>query len=110
MNHCPLSTFRLFWYIGISMSETEEKTGVFEIICPCCRSVLWVDGVSGEIVKTEKHAAKMKGSLDDLLEKEKKRQDEFGRKFEATAELERRKKEKAREAFKKALEKADQED
>lgn len=92
------------------MSETEKKAGVFEIVCPCCGSVLWVDGISREIVKTEKHAARKKGSLDDLLEKEKKRHDEFGRKFEATAELERQKKEKAREAFEKALENVDTED
>lgn len=92
------------------MSEQDKKTGVFELVCPCCRSVLWVDGISGEIVKTEKHAAKLKGSLDELLQKEKKRQDEFGRKFEATAEVERQKKEKAREAFERALENAEKED
>ncbi|MGB7295194.1 MAG: hypothetical protein WBC70_06345 [Candidatus Aminicenantales bacterium] len=92
------------------MSEANKKVGVFEIVCPCCRSVLWVDGVSREIVKTEKQAARKIGSLDDLLEKEKKRQDEFERKFEATAELERQKKEKAKEAFKKALVDADKKD
>ncbi len=92
------------------MNETEKKAGVFEIVCPCCRSVLWVDAISREIVKAEKHAAKKKGSLDDLLEKERKRLDEFDRKFEATAELERQKKEKAKEAFEKALVDADKED
>jgi hypothetical protein len=92
------------------MSEETKKAGVFEIVCPCCRSVLWVDGITREIVKTEKHAAKKKGSLDDLLENEKKRQEEFERKFEATAELERQKKEKAREAFEKALENVDKKD
>jgi len=92
------------------MSEADKKVAVFEIVCPCCRSVLWVDGITREIVKTEKHAAKKKGSLDDLLEHEKKRQDEFERKFEATAELERQKKEKAREAFDKALGNVDKED
>ena len=46
----------------------------------------------------------------DLLLKEKKRQDEFGRKFELTAELEKKKLEKAEELFKKGLSKADKED
>ncbi len=92
------------------MSEGEKKVGVFEVVCPCCHSVLWVDGISREIVKTEKHADRKKGSLDDLLEKEKKRQGEFGRKFEATAELERQKKEKAEKAFEKALVNAEKED
>jgi hypothetical protein len=85
------------------MTEGKAPAGVFEIVCPCCHSVLWVDAVSREVVKTEKHAARKKGSLDELLEKEKKRRDEFERKFEATAELERQKKEKAKEAFEKAL-------
>jgi hypothetical protein len=92
------------------MSEAKTKPGVFEIVCPCCQSVLWVDGISREIVKTERHAAKKKGSLDDLLEKEKRRRDEFERKFEATAELERQKKEKAKEVFEKALGKAGKEE
>jgi len=92
------------------MTEGKPKTEVFEVICPCCQSVLWVDGVSHEIVKTERHAAKKMGSLDDLLEKEKKRRDEFERKFEATAELERQKKDKAKEAFEKALSKVGKED
>jgi hypothetical protein len=92
------------------MSEGKTKDAVFEVVCPCCHSVLWVDAVSREVVKTEKHAARKKGSLDELLEKEKKRRDEFERKFEATAELERQKKEKAKEAFEKALGKAGKED
>jgi hypothetical protein len=92
------------------MSEGKNKAGVFEVVCPCCQSVLWVDGVSRQIVKTERHAAKKKGSLDDLLEKEKKRRGEFERKFEATAELERQKKEKAKEVFEKALGKVGEED
>jgi len=92
------------------MSEGKTQAGVFEVVCPCCQSVLWVDGVSREIVKTERHAAKKKGSLDELLEKEKKRRDEFERKFEATAELERQKKDKAKEAFERALSKVGKED
>jgi len=92
------------------MPEEKKRAGVFQVVCPCCQSVLWIDGVSQEIIKTEKHAAKKKGSLDDLLEKEKKRQDEFERKFEATAELERQKKEKAKQAFERALNKLDKED
>ncbi len=92
------------------MTEEKKRAGVFQIICPCCQSVLWVDGVSREIVKTEKQAAKKKGSLDDLLEKEKKRQGEFDRKFEATAEIERQKKEKAKEAFERALSKVGEEE
>ena len=80
-----------------------EKKDVFEVVCPCCRAALWVDGVSRTVVKSEKGAGKEKSSLDDLLVKEKQRRDGFERKFEATAELEKKKQEKAREKFDKAL-------
>ncbi len=92
------------------MEKEKEKGSVFEIICPCCQSVLWVDGLAQEIVKTEKPTSRKKGSLDELLVREKKRQEEFERKFEATAELERQKKEKAKRAFEKALGKVGKED
>ncbi len=82
------------------MSEGKD---VFQVICPCCRAALWVDGVSRTVVKSEKGAGKEKSSLDDLLVKEKQRRDGFERKFEATAELEKKKQEKAREKFDKAL-------
>jgi uncharacterized Zn finger protein (UPF0148 family) len=92
------------------MTDETQKSGVFEIVCPCCQSIIWVDGISREIVQTEKRTARKKSSLDDLLQKEKKRKDEFDRKFEATAELERQKKERAKEAFEKALGKVGKED
>lgn len=84
------------------MSE-DKKAEVLEVVCPCCQSVLWVDSATRQVIKTEKHAAKKKGTLDDLLEQEKKRKAGFDQKFEATAELERQKKEKARAAFERAM-------
>jgi len=89
------------------MSEGKD---VFQVICPCCRAALWVDGASRTVVKSEKGAGKEKSSLDDLLVKEKQRRDGFERKFEATAELEKKKQEKAREKFDKALSHAGSED
>lgn len=58
--------------------------------------------MSQEVVKSEK-SQKKKGTLDELLEKEKKRKIEFDRKFEATAEMEREKKKKAQEKFAEVL-------
>ncbi len=92
------------------MSQSEKKGRIFDLVCPCCHSLLWVDELSREVVKSEKQAAKTKGSLDELLEKEKKRREEFEQKFEATTELEKRKKEKAAALFEKALGKTDQDD
>ncbi|MDD8025543.1 MAG: hypothetical protein PHI34_03435 [Acidobacteriota bacterium] len=78
---------------------------VFEIVCPHCQTVLWVDGEGRKILKSEKAAKKKKETLDDLLAKEKEKRDGMASKFEATAALEQEKLKKAREKFEKALEK-----
>jgi hypothetical protein len=86
-----------------------EKKGVFKIICPECRTLLWIDPDSQAIIKSE-HTQKDKESLDELLLKEKKRLSEFESKFKATAELQREKYKDAQEKFKEALKKVDEED
>lgn len=86
------------------MSMDKEK--VIEVVCSCCGAVLWVDASTGNVVKSEK-AAKKKESLEDLLLREKKKQEGLATKLEATAELERKKLAKAREKFEKAFEKPD---
>ena len=88
------------------MAETKDKPGVFQVTCPCCGATIWVDGESHSVMRSEK-AKKAKGSLDDLLVKEKARTDQFGRKFDATFELQKEKHAKADELFKRALEKAE---
>lgn len=92
------------------MESVKKKEKVFQILCPCCQSLLWIDSVAQEVVQSEKGAGKKKKSLDDLLMKEKKRKSEFDRKFEATAELEKKKKEKIEDGFKKALTQTEKED
>jgi len=76
---------------------------VFEIACPHCHTTIWVDPASRSVIRSEKGAAKPKSSLDELLEKEHVRRQGFEQKFEATAELEKQKKQKAKEQFEKAL-------
>jgi hypothetical protein len=85
------------------MEKAKEKKQVFQIICPCCQSILWADPITQEVIQFEKRGAKKKESLDELLEKEEKRKSEFERKYEATAELGKKRKKKAEEGFKKAL-------
>jgi hypothetical protein len=82
------------------MSTDQEK--VFEVICPCCQATLWVDPSAQSVIKSEK-GAKKKASLDDLLLKEKKKKEGFEHKFEATAEIEKQKRQKAKEKFAKAF-------
>ena len=84
----------------------KEKPKVFIVTCPECHSSLWIDSAAEAIMKSEK-GQKKKGSLDDLLVKEKKRQSGFAHKFEATAALEKEKKKKAQEKFAEAFSKVD---
>jgi hypothetical protein len=84
------------------MDKKEKSTQVFQVQCPCCKATLWIDSVSQKVMKFDR-VKKEKGSLDSLLLKEKKRQSEFERKFEATAELQKERQKKAKEQFEKAL-------
>jgi hypothetical protein len=84
------------------MKAEKEKKKVFRILCPGCQKVLWIDPVTQQVIRTEKGKRK-KGSLDDLLVREKKKREGFERKFEATYEMQKERKESAREIFEKAL-------
>lgn len=81
-----------------------DDGNVFEIVCPHCGTVIWVDGANRNVLKTERPVRK-KESLDDLLTREKTKRDGMASKFEATASLEKQKKDKARDAFEKAFSK-----
>lgn len=92
------------------MQRSSKKSKVFRAICPCCQSILWIDPVTRGVIQFEKKAGKKKGSLDELLLKEKKRRDELDRKFEATAELRKKKWEEAKDKFEKAFNEVDKEE
>jgi len=84
------------------MEGGKKKQHVFQIECPCCHSLLWVDSFTHDVIKSEK-GKKKKGSLDDLLLKEKKKREEFERKFEATSEMQKERRKKAQEIFEKVF-------
>jgi hypothetical protein len=90
------------------MKAEKEKKKVFRIQCPGCQKVLWIDPVAQQVIRSEKGKRK-KGTLDDLLVQEKKKKEGFERKFEATSEMQKERKEKAREIFEKALTNFDKE-
>lgn len=93
----------------MSAEKEKQKERVFQVTCPCCQANLWVDAQTQGVIKSEK-AAKRKESLDDLLLKEQKKKAEFEQKFEATAELQKKKLEKAKEKFQKAFNDIDKSD
>lgn len=84
------------------MEKKSKLIEIFSLKCPCCRSILWIDPVSKEIIKTES-PEKDKKSLEELLAEEKQKKEGMERKFQATAELEKEKLKKALEKFQKAL-------
>lgn len=88
------------------MTDNKDESHVFSAVCPCCGATLWIDGQTRSVLRSEK-GKKAKGSLDDMLVKEKERQNGFGRKFDATFELQKERHAKADELFHKALEKAE---
>jgi hypothetical protein len=89
--------------------EPFSRKKVFQIKCPICHSWLWVDPQTEEVIKSER-GEKKKGSLEELLLKEKKKVEEFDRKFEATAELEKERHKKTEEKFAKALSELEKEE
>jgi uncharacterized protein YrzB (UPF0473 family) len=89
--------------------KAKKKEEVFQLHCPCCHSLLWIDPVAQEVIQSER-AKKKKGTLDELLLKEKKKREGFERKFRATAELEKKKWKKVEEKYKKAFTEAEKEE
>jgi hypothetical protein len=91
------------------MKTENRKKRTFRIQCPGCAKVLWIDPVTQQVIKSEK-GKREKGTLDDLLVREKKKREGFERKFEATSEMQKERKEKAREIFERALTNIDKEE
>jgi len=110
LNQRSMACLEWFFLVHFSQMANTKKKGVFQVVCPCCHSLLWLDPVSQEVIQSKKGGGKKKQTLDDLLLKEKKRKSAFERRFEATAELEKERKKKAEEGFRKALSKAEKAD
>jgi hypothetical protein len=98
-----------FCYIESMADIKGDESRIFQVPCPCCGAALWVDGTLREVIRSEK-LKKVKGSLDDLVAKEIKREEEMGSKFEATFELHKQRHSAVEEKFLKALADADKEE
>lgn len=98
----------MFFLLNISEMEEENKN-LIQVSCPGCSTILWVHPLTQSVIKTEK-GKKAKGSLDDLLMREKKKKEQTDRRFESTAELEKKKKKAAEDQFAKAFSQLNKED
>ena len=77
---------------------------IIEVICPKCKSSLWVDVEKKEVVQHKKGEKQM-SSFEELLEKEKKKKESAEETFLSARELEKAKKKKAEELFNKSFKK-----
>ncbi len=77
---------------------------IIEVICPKCKSSLWIDVEKKEVVQHKK-SVKQKNSFEDLLAKEKKKKESTEETFSSARELEKAKKKKAEELFNKSFDK-----
>lgn len=77
---------------------------IVEIICPKCHSSLWIDVETKEVVQHKK-SDRPKHTFDDLLKKEKEKKEHTEERFLSAKELEKTKKKRADELFKKSFEK-----
>jgi len=91
----------MFFLLNISGMREKNKS-LIRVKCPGCSTILWVDPLTQSVIKTEK-GKRAKGSLDDLLIKEKKKKEQADRRFESTAELEKKKKKAAEDQFARAF-------
>jgi hypothetical protein len=78
---------------------------LIEVDCPVCRSRLWVDLETRQVVQHQKAERREPADLAALLEKEKEKKEQADLRFSQARELEKAKKEKAAQLFEAQLKK-----
>jgi len=76
---------------------------IIEVECPICHSNLWIDVDNQNIIQHEKTKKKNFRSFDELLLNEKEKKEKADEKFLTAKELEKAKKKKAEDLFKKSI-------
>ncbi|MFO7866109.1 MAG: hypothetical protein R6V02_04760 [Candidatus Aminicenantes bacterium] len=72
--------------------------------CPICRSRIWVERHTLDVIKSEK-SQKIKESLDELLEKERSKKTQMENKLASTAAMTRERKKQAEDKFSRVFSK-----
>ncbi len=72
---------------------------ILEVDCPGCTATLWIDADSGDVIQ-HKHKDKAKASLEEMLQKEKRKKENVDNRFLQAKNLEEEKKRKAEALFK----------
>ncbi len=80
-----------------------------KVVCPVCKSILWIDKDTEQVIKVEKHKAKKKASLDELLGKELKKKELVDETLKAAYDISQKKKAEAKDKFEELMSKGPEE-
>jgi len=76
---------------------------LIEVDCPQCRSRLWIDIETHQVIQHKKATRREPADFSDLLQKEKEKKEKTDQRFAQARELERAKKEKAKRLFEQQI-------
>ena len=79
----------------------------FEIVCPCCESLIVVDRVTGEVLFHKVKERKSSQSLESMVSGLETQKSEMAKRFEKEMESQKDRSRILEEKFKEALERAD---
>ena len=80
-----------------------------KVVCPVCKSILWINKDTEQVIKVEKHKAKKKASLDELLGKEIKKKELVDETLKAAYDISQKKKAEAKDKFEELISKSPEE-
>jgi uncharacterized protein YbaR (Trm112 family) len=79
------------------------KTDDLIVICPCCKTKLWIDESTGGVLKQER-PARAKGGFNDLVVNYKKQEAGLGGALDKAFSEEKKRQELTRKKFKLSME------
>ena len=82
----------------------------FEIVCPCCEAVMFIDRLSGEVLLHKAKERKITGSLESMVAGLDAQKSEMEKKFEREIASQKDRSRILEEKFKEAMERAEKSD
>lgn len=82
----------------------------FEVVCPCCESLIVVDRISGDVLLHKVKEIKTGGSLETMVSNLETQKSEAARRFDRQLESQKDRARLLEEKFREALERAEKSD
>lgn len=79
----------------------------FEIVCPCCESLIVVDRITGEVLFHKEKEKKISGSLESMVSSLETQKSETAKRFDKQLESQKDRARLLEEKFQEALKRAD---